>query len=93
MTADGTQLQFNPSYPKNVEGEEAHIEDHQEDDGKPASLLFVASPCLGPSGQGTNNKCIAQSHCHQGQEEGQAGEQPVIPPDCTQVFRAGEVKA
>ncbi|RMC06817.1 hypothetical protein DUI87_16264 [Hirundo rustica rustica] len=36
------------SYPKGMEGEEACIEDHEEDNSKPESLLFVASPCVGP---------------------------------------------
>lgn len=39
---------------------------------------------------GANDKHIAQSHCQQGQEEGQAGQQP---PDRARVFRAGKVKA
>jgi len=76
-----------------MEGKEAHIEDHQKDDGESASLLFVASLRVGPSSQGVNNDHVAESHCQQGQEEGQASQQPVIPPDCAQVFRAGEVEA
>lgn len=76
-----------------MEGEEEHIEDHQEDDSESVSLLFVASLRVGPGSQGVNNEHVAQSHCQQGQEEGQAGQQPLIPPDCAQVSRAGKGEA
>lgn len=69
-----------------MEGEEAHVEDHQEDDGKSASLLFVASLRMGPCGQGLNNECIAQSYRHQGQEEGKYRQQPVIPSSSVKVL-------
>ncbi|KAI1241785.1 hypothetical protein IHE44_0005276 [Lamprotornis superbus] len=68
------------SHPKDMEGEEAHIEDQQEDNSN--------KPMCGVSGQGANDEHIAQSHHQQGQEEGQAGQQP---PDCAQFFRA-EIK-
>ncbi|KAK4832881.1 hypothetical protein QYF61_026431 [Mycteria americana] len=86
-----SELQPNPS--KDVEGEKAHVEDHQEDDGKSASLLFVASLRVGPGSQGVNDERIAQSHRQQGQEEGKHRQQPVIPPTSVKVLSSSQVRA
>ncbi|RMC06818.1 hypothetical protein DUI87_16265 [Hirundo rustica rustica] len=62
---------------KDMEGEEAHIEDQQEENSESASLLFVASLCVEPSGQEANDEHVAQSHRQQGQEEGKHSQSPV----------------
>lgn len=85
--------ELDPNPPKDVEGEETHVEDHQEDDGESASLLFVASLCVGPRSQGVNNEHIAQSHCQQGQEETKHCQQPVIPPTSVKVLSRRQVWA
>lgn len=86
-----SELQTNPL--KDMEGEEAHIEDHQEENSESASLLFVASLCVGPGGQDANDEHVAQSHRQQGQEEGKHGQYPVVPATGVKVLSSNQVWA
>lgn len=85
------ELQKNPL--KDVEGEEAHIEDQQEENSESASFLFVASLCVEPSGQDANDEHVAQSHREQGQEEGEYSQCPVVPATCVKVLSSNQVWA
>lgn len=78
---------------EDMEGEEAHIEDQQEENSEPASLLFVASLCVQPSGQDANDERVAQSHRQQGQEEGKHSQSPVVPATCDKVLSSNQVWA
>lgn len=93
MAANWLYSELQPNPLKDVEGEEAHIEDHQEDDGKSASLLFVARSPVGPCSQGVNNERVAQSHRQQGQEEGKHRQQPVRPPTSVKVLSSSQIQA
>lgn len=78
---------------KDMVGEEAHIEDQQEENSEPASLLFVASLCVEPSGQDAKDEHVAQSHCQQGHEEGKHDQYPVVPATCDKVLSSNQVRA
>lgn len=78
---------------EDMEGEEAHIEDQQEENSEPASLLFVASLCVQPSGQDANDEHVAQSHRQQGQQEGKHSQSPVVPATCDKVLSSNQVWA
>lgn len=93
MAACCSHSELDPNPPKDVEGEEAHVEDHQEDDGESASLLLIASLRVGPCSQGVNNEHIAQSHRQQGQEEAKHRQQPVIPSSSVKVLSRRQVWA